>query len=777
MTEKQRKVVVGGLLHDIGKVLYRSDDRRNHSESGYQFLKEEIHMKDADILHQVRYHHANHIKNSSLSNDSLAYITYIADNIASGIDRRENKEGEKGFIRNTPLESIFNILRTREGHAHYQPAMLGQKDEINYPTEDEVKYQEEFYREVRMKIEECLRGFEYSDAYLNSLLEILEATLSFVPSSTNKSELADISLYDHVKLTAAIGSCIYEYLQEEEEVNYKEVLYTQARSFYEKKAFLIYSMDISGIQDFIYTINSKGALKGLRARSFYLEIVMEHLIDELLNELGLSRANLIYSGGGHAYILMPNTKIAKEKLEKYEKNINLWFLKTFQTALYVGSGYAPCSKLDLENDPAGSYENIFRTISQNISQKKLKRYSGKDILWLNAKYQNSGERECSICRRTDRLKDETHCEICWALEQMARKMMDNDFFVVTKEKEEVSLPMPGDKYLVIEKDEICLRKRMSGKNYVRAYSKNKFCSGYSIATKLWVGDYRDGYDFQELADAAQGIQRIGVLRADVDNLGEAFVSGFKNKDNQDRYVTLSRTATFSRKLSLFFKYHINHLLRNGEFFLGEEKKQNRKAVIVYSGGDDVFVIGSWDDIIGFAVDLHHSLEKYSQGKLTISGGIGIYPPKYPISVMARQTGDLEDAAKECDGKNAVAVFDSQYVFHWKEFIECVIGEKYKLLKRYLSAFEDERGKAFLYRILELIRVTRSGEEKRINIARFAYQLARIEPEKNDTEDKKELYHEFSRSMYQWIRNEEDARQLELAIYLYVYLVRKTERTD
>ena len=56
-------------------------------------------------------------------------------------------------------------------------------------------------------------------------------------------------------------------------------------------------MDISGIQDFIYTIHSENAMKMLRSKSFYLEIMMEHIIDSLLERLNLSRANLIYSGG------------------------------------------------------------------------------------------------------------------------------------------------------------------------------------------------------------------------------------------------------------------------------------------------------------------------------------------------------------------------------------------------------------------------------------------------------------------------------------------------
>ena len=49
MNDNQRKVIIGGLLHDIGKVLYRSDDSRNHSQSGYDFLKNDVDIKDQDI--------------------------------------------------------------------------------------------------------------------------------------------------------------------------------------------------------------------------------------------------------------------------------------------------------------------------------------------------------------------------------------------------------------------------------------------------------------------------------------------------------------------------------------------------------------------------------------------------------------------------------------------------------------------------------------------------------------------------------------------------------
>ena len=43
MTDEKIKLIIGSLLHDIGKVVYREgDDRRNHSISGYDFLKEMV---------------------------------------------------------------------------------------------------------------------------------------------------------------------------------------------------------------------------------------------------------------------------------------------------------------------------------------------------------------------------------------------------------------------------------------------------------------------------------------------------------------------------------------------------------------------------------------------------------------------------------------------------------------------------------------------------------------------------------------------------------------
>jgi CRISPR-associated protein Csm1 len=359
MTDAEVKLVIGALLHDIGKVIYRQgDDKRKHSRSGYDFLKEEIQIEDEEILNSVLYHHADMLKGGKLPENSLAYIVYIADNIASAADRRQKESEDTGFEISMPLQSVFNILNGNLQDMYYKPKTLDIADDINYPGKEKIKFDEHFYTKVKRNLSDNLKGLDFSQEYVNSLLEVMEANLSYVPSSTAKNEMADISLYDHVKLTAAIASCIYGYIQENHISDFKTYLFKNAQQFYKENVFLMYSMDISGIQEFIYTITSENALKTLRARSFYLEIMMEHIIDELLQNLHLSRANLIYSGGGHCYILAPNTESCKTTIEKYTEELNRWLLDTFQISLYVADGYAECSANTLKNVPDGRYHLV-----------------------------------------------------------------------------------------------------------------------------------------------------------------------------------------------------------------------------------------------------------------------------------------------------------------------------------------------------------------------------------------------------------------------------------
>ena len=172
---------------------------------------------------------------------------------------------------------------------------------------------------------------------------------------------------------------------------------------------------MSGIQDFIYSISGSKALKQLRARkSPYLELMMEHIVDELLERLSLNRVNVMYTGGGHAYVLLPNTQQAKAVLQTFENELKDWFIREHGVNLYMAFATVECSADDLSNagDDKKRFGNLVRELSAKLSDAKAARYSAADIKTLNCGGEGLVDdgRECRECHRSTALA--SHDDIC-----------------------------------------------------------------------------------------------------------------------------------------------------------------------------------------------------------------------------------------------------------------------------------------------------------------------------------------------------------------------------
>lgn len=769
MNEQQIKVVIGGLLYCIGLAL-PAEESKNYCSVAYDFLKDDVGIDDIEILSAVKYHNKISVSDTELDNNSMSYIICMANKIASLNGNDELPEVRGG----EPLESVFNILNGNNSKMYYAPDVLSDNFAIKYPQQERPIITQDFYSKIKSELESVLKSEDFNHPTIRSikaLLETEERLFSYIPAL-----ISDISLFDRLKYTAAAASCIYEYLEDNNIANYKAELFERSDEFLDKKVFLLYSIDISGIQNFIYTINTEGALKTLRARSFYLEIFMEVVLDELLEKLNLSRANIIYTGGGHCYLLLANTEKSKKEIDSFEKDVNKWLLKNFNTRLFVAGGFCESSARNFWNIPNGSYSELFSTMSRIIGRKKLQRYSPEEIVAINSNDEGDGLRECKVCKSLDNVGDDGRCLFCGRLLKLSGDIMNKPFFTVVRGSFNGGVPLPFD-YLLVADTEDTLESKMKNKEvYVRSYGKNRSYFGSDIAQKLFVGSYHMCETTNELAKASEGIEKLAVMRADVDNLGYTFVHGFKGDNGAVQYANLLRTSVLSRQLSLFFKYHINYILSNGKFTVGEPSQQ-RKITVVYSGGDDVFVIGAWNDVIGFAVDLSDEFKRFTEGTLSISSGIGIYDASFPISVSAKETEKLEDMSKNYPSinspqKNAVTLFDHTGTYSWDDFKMAVVEEKLADLKEFFKNSE-EYGKNFLYNLLFYVR----NSDEKINIARYAYLLSRMEPSDERGKEEKAKYKELSQKLYKWIQSPKDKKELITAIYIYAYLVRHSESEE
>ena len=823
---KEKEILIkGALLHDIGKVCYRAMNKRiNHSKLGGDFLEQYLKLNEETerLLNCVRYHHKDYLQKAKLDKNDLAYIVYEADNIASGMDRRENEGEEKGFDPKLNLDSIFSVFYSDKEIQVANKYPLIYKDinkSFNYPRTDISLATNSNYEALLNKIKSHFITKDISQISINQLLQIIEEGFSYLPSSTNRAEVCDISLYVHSKITSAVASCMKLYFDEQQIQDYKKYCFNSgSKIFRNEKIYLLVSGDISGIQDFIYTIPSKGALKTLRGRSLYIDLLLEEFIDEYLEQIGLSRANVLYSGGGHFYILAPNIEDTKKAIDKLQAKMNRWLMENIGINLYLAIGMAECSANNLMKSEAQG--NLFAIVNKKLKDDKTIRYS-KDEDFLEyifnvEKEEDTAKKECNICHNlVDKLwkynsNEEIACEFCLNLYKLGQDILTQDLvFVISEEKIDGGIKIFGkDKDLYMYAVNIEDIDMFKGK-ILRIYSKNNLLES-DLAIRLYLADYSaknendEVMTFDDLAKSScktdKGIKRLGVLRLDIDDLGIAFSSGFvsdkdKIEDNL-RYATLSRYADLSKDISMFFKVAINKICAGDltgcvDFeerafnILGIAKAPKRKVNIIYAGGDDLFLVGAWDEVLEVAIDINRAFKQFTNGKLTLSAGMAMFSPTYPISKMAEIAGLLVQMSKNRKDKNSIALFgmetnlkangqlECKHIYTWADFEMKVCKEKMNYLLARLS-FDGDKfnklsvGKSLIYRLMDLIQL---ADEDKLNIARFAYVLARMQPKQDKDEQKRKVYEDFVSKMYQWINNNEDKKQLATALNLLVYYLR------
>lgn len=823
---KEKEILIkGALLHDIGKVCYRAMNKRiNHSKLGGDFLEQYLKLNEETerLLNCVRYHHKDYLQKAKLDKNDLAYIVYEADNIASGMDRRENEGEEKGFDPKLNLDSIFSVFYSDKEIQVANKYPLIYKDinkSFNYPRTDISLATNSNYEALLNKIKSHFITKDISQISINQLLQIIEEGFSYLPSSTNRAEVCDISLYVHSKITSAVASCMKLYFDEQQIQDYKKYCFNSgSKIFRNEKIYLLVSGDISGIQDFIYTIPSKGALKTLRGRSLYIDLLLEEFIDEYLEQIGLSRANVLYSGGGHFYILAPNIEDTKKAIDKLQAKMNRWLMENIGINLYLAIGMAECSANNLMKSEAQG--NLFAIVNKKLKDDKTIRYS-KDEDFLEyifnvEKEEDTAKKECNICHNlVDKLwkynsNEEIACEFCLNLYKLGQDILTQDLvFVISEEKIDGGIKIFGkDKDLYMYAVNIEDIDMFKGK-ILRIYSKNNLLES-DLAIRLYLADYSaknendEVMTFDDLAKSScktdKGIKRLGVLRLDIDDLGIAFSSGFvsdkdKIEDNL-RYATLSRYADLSKDISMFFKVAINKICAGDltgcvDFeerafnIFGIAKAPKRKVNIIYAGGDDLFLVGAWDEVLEVAIDINRAFKQFTNGKLTLSAGMAMFSPTYPISKMAEIAGLLVQMSKNRKDKNSIALFgmetnlkangqlECKHIYTWADFEMKVCKEKMNYLLARLS-FDGDKfnklsvGKSLIYRLMDLIQLT---DEDKLNIARFAYVLARMQPKQDKDEQKRKVYEDFVSKMYQWINNNEDKKQLATALNLLVYYLR------
>lgn len=772
MLEQNDAIYLGALLHDIGKIAWRSQELKagdTHEKLGEEFIREHLGKCKA-----VEGSVETILKAANRETGAIWYADIIA---------ASEREQQASHATRRPLLSIFNrvsigkaerprqtgyILPEKEGKEIQFPTLLNENEKVEDwkpDSADMIAKHKQLWDEFLSDLKK-LRHIEDRVVFIKSFQSLLEYYTTAVCSAGYKSN-PDISLYDHSRITAALSLC-------------KEL-----------GNILIIKGDISGIQNFIYSgiRDVKSPAKQLRGRSFFISLLTDTIADYCLEELHLYPSHLFFNAGGHFQIIAPSETAIKDKLCDIEKTINRYLFKKFAGKLNVVIAMVEKSSKEL----LSHYDEVIYHLNEELAaQKKKKLWSVLEEITAEPISPVNSQEEI-IKKIGEQLPKATHL-----IEVHASADIDYEPKVSFKEFSRTWIFVNNDD--LYKKDALGRLKNQSIKNAIvysiKDYDFLKYSDrsggldfpvgfsykrlGLSIPMKkneqapMEFSDLAEYDSKQEQNNSTQEQHNskkdekkskpyplLGIVRMDVDSLGALFAVGLREKEEKEKSFTISRHAALSRELTKFFTVHINKLAEEHTIYL------------VYSGGDDVFAVGSWIDVIRFSQKVREDFQKFvcNNKNLTISAGIVFTKENFPISVSALWAGEQEEKAKKFrDSKDCVSIFYRELPWNnltdllkWGEELLKVVGNEentnnddtlprsfiHQLLTKTKECFDEETGKPKPRQIQRLNAwLHYSFARRKVNYAELQTPTLGIKTKfaqyilENDTSDTKNIYKNF-----------------------------------
>jgi CRISPR-associated protein Csm1 len=227
--------------------------------------------------------------------------------------------------------------------------------------------------------------------------------------------------------------------------------------------------------------------------------------------------------------------------------------------------------------------------------------------------------------------------------------------------------------------------------------------------------------FDQIAEKAEGRSLLGYLKADVDYLGILFAQGLRRDGGG--YDTAAHTAALSRQMDLFFSGWMQHLL--------SRTKEYQSFYTIFSGGDDLFLVGPWDKAAKLACRINEWLADFGGGNpdISLSAGVLFTRDSYPIYRAADDADKVLELSKERvwpddqgrpQTRNQLTVLGD--TFGWAD-APAILSE----IER-LRGLSGHLTSAFLYDLVEygqLYRRWQAGQVEGVRYkAMFAYNIAR-----------------------------------------------------
>ncbi|MBN2107101.1 MAG: type III-A CRISPR-associated protein Cas10/Csm1 [Deltaproteobacteria bacterium] len=575
------------------------------------------------------------------------------------------------------------------------------------------------------------------------------ACASHIPAATVGNVIPDVSLYDHCRATGALAAALYLFhdhtktLTTEKVKNYDDKKFLiLTGDFYGIQDFIFSEGSETG----------KASAKLLRGRSFAVSLISELAADLMCRKMGLPGCCIILNAAGKFTIIAPNTSEAQQNIAAAEQQVNQWLYKRFFGQCALGISWVEASCDDLVSGKFGTlWERLAASVERKkYARFSLDDFGGAVHGYLDEFNNTLKSPLCPFCSKrpsapmaeNDPLLGEavSACPVCRDHIYLGTRLVKTTRIAIGHRDApfeqdclldpifdfyQVSLDVSGKLLQLADTDQlykywdIAIPNEQKGSvslatKYINGYvpvytdrdgtneSLDRLLAGKkSEKLKDELFDMiRDGWPKTFLHLAKQslnqspdgkfcGIEALGILKADVDNLGRIFGCGLSR-------MSLSRLATLSRQMNNFFTLYLPHLLSNDKRF--------QDIYTVFAGGDDLFLIGPWNHIIDFADFFNEAFGRYASGnrQVTLSAGISVNKPNEPVSSLAERSEQALHKAKT-SGRNAITLFAEPVPWH--------VFKELQAVQSTMQSWLDTEviNKAMLYRFNDFTRL--AGEEK------------------------------------------------------------------
>ena len=474
----------------------------------------------------------------------------------------------------------------------------------------------------------------HSGGDVDSIMAIAEEELSGYSASKIGYNIPELNIYDILRYRLLLGN---------------------------SSEYLVLNGSLSGIQRFIFDVKSSSARKQLTGRSYYLSLLIDAVVERILREFDLSRQAVLYSTGGTFCMLLPNERDTEQKLAELISIIKSQVYKAYNEQ-FVLLNYVVATRQEIESDPSA----IFSKLQQMKNKAKYSPIFSEMQTDYDQIFIPFGVYESTISSKMAELGaalGKTECIVVSTGPDRANKA------IISIEPGGL-----GVRYSLYTNDTVEYSKfdEDSAPTLITYNEKpaQKVKMPYRLEYLAGFGKY--ALSFEDLLKNT-GESRLGVLRMDVDNLGKTLRDSYKSA------LPLAGFANKSRQLDRFFKRELHKIWLDA---------YRNSIIIVYSGGDDLFIVGSWSSTFDIARQINRQFNQTFGGHLSVSAGISLIERKFPIIRAAEYGAEEESVAKHFSyrdkngllhSKGSLAIFN--IALRWDVELEIIreIMEKWQSL--------------------------------------------------------------------------------------------------